>query len=304
MGIVATNVDNESPLPTAEEWSVGNLYMNHIVGTMGDATWTHGYPEYSISLPSVWYWHFEANKYLGFVAYSPIPSTDAKITRPSNDMNLTVQRGVENNFFPDLLYTDVMGNYNKSRVSVLLDFKHAMTRLAVKVIAINKDGKVLESGHPVDKLQIVSLNINTKVTQGIFNLVSSQWALSSPATNVNGQTAYTLVDPNAPQKIPYTDASTSTYLLPQTAATNTALLSSLNIKIKDTSTDIEVGGEYTLDKFKQLDETPIKLEMGKTAILVVKLQYTAIQPNLPTIKMEGQLVDWDYKGTSTVVITK
>ncbi|MFV0589249.1 fimbrillin family protein [Bacteroides reticulotermitis] len=304
VGIVAANVATESPLPAASGWLTSNLYLNHEVGTIGNATWEHGYLEYPISLSSVKYWPFEPNKYLGFVAYSPIPSVESRITRPTSDMNLTVQNGTAGSFFPDLLYTNVVGNYNKSRVSVLLDFKHAMAKLVVRVIAVDQDGNVLSSGHPVNQLRITSLIVNTKVTQGSFNLVSSQWTLTNPAGGAASQTAYTLVSPTGtPATIPYDNSTTSTsYLLPQTAGVNTVALSSLVFKVKDTSIDTEVGGEYTLDQFKQLDETPVTLEMGKTTVLLVKLQYTAIPPITPTIKIEGQLVEWDYKGTSTVVI--
>lgn len=303
VGIVATNVTAESPLPGTSGWQTSSLYLNHEVGTIGNATWEHGYLEYPISLGSVKYWPFEPNKYLGFVAYSPIPSVESRITRPASDMNLTVQNGATGNFFPDLLYTDVVGNYNKTRVSVLLDFKHAMAKLVVRVIAVDQDGNVLSSGHPLNQSRITSLIINTKVTQGVFNLASSQWTLTNPAGGATSQTAYTLVSSGSPATIPYDNSTTSTsYLLPQTSAVNTVSLSSLIFKVKDSNTDIEVGGEYTLDQFKQLDETPIKLEMGKTTVLLVKLQYTAIPPIAPTIKIEGQLVEWDDKGTSTVVI--
>lgn len=303
VGIVAANVGAESPLPVASKWETDNLYLNHEEGTIGNATWEHGYLEYPISLGSVKYWPFEPNKYLGFVAYSPVPSVESRITRPASDMNLTVQNGAVGDFFPDLLYTDVVGNYNKTRVSVLLDFKHAMAKLAVRVIAVDQDGNVLSGTHPVNQLRITSLVLNTKVTQGVFNLTSSQWTLANPASGATSQTAYTLVSSSAPVAVPYDNTATSTsYLLPQTASVNTVELSSLVFKVKDLNTDIEVGGEYTLNLFKQLDETPIKLEMGKTTVLLVKLQYTAIPPITPTIKIEGQLVEWDDKGTSTVVI--
>ncbi len=302
VAIVAANATAVSPIPT--NWTSDNLYLNHETGTIGNATWEHGYAEYPITLSSLKYWYFEPNKYLSFVAYSPIPSVDIRVTRPNSDMKLTVN-GAAPGFFPDLLYTGTIGNYNKTRVSVLFDFKHAMARLAVKVIVVDQDGNILPSNaHPVNQLKISLLVVNTKVTQGNFDLVSSQWTLANPGTSY--QTAYTLATSSSMLPVPYDNTgSTPTsvcYLLPSTSAVNVVSSSSINFKVKDTNMGIEVGGDYPLDQFKQIDGSPLTLEMGKTTVLLIKLQYTAIPPVSPTIQLQGQLIEWDYKGTSTVVI--
>jgi|GEM_PF-1574973 len=304
--IVAANAGAESPIPT--DWTPGNLYLNHEVGTIGSETWEHEYAEYPITLNTLKYWYFEPNKYLSFIAYSPItdPEVDARVSR--TDMNLAIN-GTTEPLFPDLLYTAPIGNYNKSRVSVLLDFKHAMARLAVKVIAVDQDNNILPANeHPVNQLQISSLVIKTKVTQGNFNLVSSQWTLTDPGSSAPSQVAYTVIPSSgASTSIPYDNSGTgigtsTSYLLPSASNVNTVELSSIVFKVKDTNTDIEVGGEYTLNQFKQIDNSPVTLEMGKTTILLIKLQYTAIPPITPTVQLQGQLVDWNDKGASTVTI--
>jgi hypothetical protein len=91
-------------------------------------------------------------------------------------------------------------------------------------------------------------------------------------------------------------------LLPATSAVNTVALSSLTIKLKETGMTDEVGDEYPLSNFKQIDEKPVTLEMGKTTVLLVKLQYSDIPTDNTTIQLQGQLVEWIDKGTSTVDI--
>lgn len=51
-----------------------------------------------------------------------------------------------------------------------------------------------------------------------------------------------------------------------------------------------------------LPSTEVKLEMGKTTKLTIKVKYVPIPDPETDIILEGQLVEWDYKGKSTVTI--
>lgn len=295
IAVVAANATSTTPT-----WS--SLYLDHVIATVGDKDVSSIYP---VSFTSTQYWPFNPDEYLSFVAYSPI--THSSLTHTGVGLTVDITGKVYS--FPDLLYTAPVGPYNKDYNSYdgtkgkisLGDFKHAMSRLAVKVIVVDQDGNVLPSNaHPVNQLKISSLIVKTNVTQGGFDLVSSQWALTNSGTL---QTVYTLASSSSMSSVPYDNTDTSVcYLLPSTSSINTVALSSITFKVKDNNTNIEVGGDYPLDQFEQTDGSPVTLEIGKTTILLIKLQYTAIPPISPTVQLQGQLVEWNYKGTSTVTI--
>ncbi len=121
---------------------------------------------------------------------------------------------------------------------------------------------------PLKNLHITSLVLNTKVTTGTFGLVSSQWTLTDPGSSASPSVTYTLVSAATPTSVPYTNSATSVcYLLPATSAVNTVALSSLTIKLKEDGVTDEVGGEFPLSSFKQIDGKPVTLEMGKTTVI-------------------------------------
>lgn len=301
IAIVAANAEIGTPTSPATDWS--SLYLNHEIGNVGAKTYVNGYDEYPITLANApKYWPFNPDKYLSFVAYSPIAG---KSNISQTNMTLTVAHGTDGTFFPDLLYTGTVGNYNKTNKAVRLDFQHAMAKVVVKVMALDKDGNEMTDNTklPLKNLHITSLVLNTKVTTGTFGLVSSQWTLTDPGSSASPSVTYTLVSAATPTSVPYTNSATSVcYLLPATSAVNTVALSSLTIKLKEDGVTDEVGGEFPLSSFKQIDGKPVTLEMGKTTVLLVKLQYSDIPTDNVKIKLMGQLVEWDYKGTSTVVI--
>ena len=298
VGIVAAKASVTTPLPT--DWTT-DLYMNHVVGTVGDPTWVHADPdpEYPITLNPTRYWPFNPDEYLGFAAYSPVPGSgggDSRVTRAN--MELTVN-GQTNNYFPDLLFTGRIGNYNKIDKRVLFDFKHAMAKLAVNVTVVDQNDKPLLTGqHPVNQLEISSLVVQTQAHQAIFDLMSSKW--TSIETVADFQTAYT---GETLLTLPYSNVETSTwYLLPSTSTVNTVDMTRIDFKVRDKNIDEEYGGEYSLADFKQASGEPVKLEMGKTTVLNIKIKYVLIPVPDPEIILEGQLVEWDYKGESTVTI--
>ena len=213
-------------------------------------------------------------------------------------MELTVN-GQTNNYFPDLLFTGRIGNYNKIDKRVLFDFKHAMAKLAVNVTVVDQNDKPLLTGqHPVNQLEISSLVVQTQAHQAIFDLMSSKW--TSIETVADFQTAYT---GETLLTLPYSNVETSTwYLLPSTSTVNTVDMTRIDFKVRDKNIDEEYGGEYSLADFKQASGEPVKLEMGKTTVLNIKIKYVLIPVPDPEIILEGQLVEWDYKGESTVTI--
>ncbi len=309
IAVVAANAISTTPIASTD-WSSGNIYLNHLAATVGEKVGTI----YPVTFNPKQYWPFDPDKYLSFVAYSP--ATHNSLSH--SDTDLTVDITGKPDSFPDLLYTAPVGPYNKKSNynselgrANLGEFQHAMARLVIKVIAVNQHGVELTDTEynlsQVQAIQISSLAIKTKATKGVFDLLSSGWTLTASEFPAVAQTVYTLISTNT--SLPYkkeetaATAASTYYLLPNTTAVNTVKLSEISFKVKDTSPGgIEVGGDYALDAFKQIDDTFVTLEAGKTTLLTIKVQLTAIPPITPLIQLQGQLVEWDYKGKSIVEI--
>ena len=303
IAVVAAN-STSSTLINSTDWSSGNVYLNHLTASVGDKNGTI----YPVTFGSTQYWPFDPDKYLSFVSYSP--AIHSSLTHSATD--LTVNITGKSYSFPDLLYTAPVGPFNKEYSynsergrAYLGEFKHAMAKLVVKVIAVDQNGTLITNSatHPLNNVQITSLAIKTKVTFGTFNLINSEWALSDP-TSSTLQTVYTLVSSSTPVAVPYTnEASSVCYLLPVTSDVNTVNFGSVEFYLKDISQNTTIGGDFPLSDFEQTGGiTPVTLENGKITILTIKLQFTAIPPISPTVQLEGQLVDWNDKGTSVVTI--
>lgn len=303
IAVVAANSASATPI-TSTDWSSGNVYLNHLAATVGDKNGTI----YPVTFGSTQYWPFDPDKYLSFLSYSP--ATHSSLSHSLTD--LTVNITGKSYSFPDLLYTAPVGPFNKENSynsergrAYLGEFKHAMAKLVVKVIAVDQNGTSITSSttHPLNNVQITSLAIKTKATSGTFNLVNSEWTLSDP-TSSTLQTVYTLVSSSTPAAVPYTNETFSVcYLLPATSDVNTVNFGSVEFYLKDISQNTTLGGDFPLSGFKQADgTTTVTLESGKITILTIKLQFTAIPPISPTVQLQGQLVDWNDKGSSVVTI--
>lgn len=283
------------------DWSTGNLYLDMVatVGTKSDG-------KYPVVLDPVQYWPFNADEYLRFAAYSP--STAKK---EGASTVLLMVTGNENAPFPDLLYSTPTPAYNKKAGNLkLTTFRHAMARLVIKVIPVDKDGKLIDN-YKNDNLKITKLAIQTKVTTGDFDFLAPTPAWTLTQLSDNYVTLCKLIDASTYNEgiaLPYDSSNPAQddyYLLPATNNVNTVEHSRVELELSDNAYTYTYasGADGSLDEFKTADTGSVTLEMGKTTELTIKVKVTDIQTGgeIDTI-LYGTLKDWEYKGNSTVTI--
>ena len=313
-GKIAVIAAKSNSVMTPTDWSKSNLYLNHVAATAGIGTVsdvidngvTTKVTTYPVTLNTTAYWPFNPNEYLEFVAYSP-----AEHLTLSHDENspakLTVSAdGSSKNFF-DLLYTTPTAAYNKASgkdgAVSLGEFQHAMAALVVKVTPIDAITLQPITGDAIKDLKIAKLNVQTKVTTGELNISSGTptWVLTNPANGAAYITSKTLISSNT--SLPYNSEKEECYLFPATTEVNTVELSRIEFMLMDGSIT-SVDTTYDIKDFKQTPSgESVKLEMGKTTVLNIKVKVTSIQTGEDNkTTLEGTLVDWIYKGNSSVTI--
>lgn len=290
LAVVAANATSTTP-----NW--GSLYLDHVATTA-----TGNDAPYSVTFDPTQYWPFDPDKYLSFVAYSP--ATHASLSHSGTD--LTVDITGKSDSFPDLLYTDPVGPFNKKSNyngelgrANLGEFQHAMAKLVIEVIAIDKDGvEVSDYTNTLfsTDVRVTDLHVQTKNTAGTFQLTPTpKWNAFTPITE--HQKVYSFV--SSSQELPYNkDGAAYGYLLPGTVEN-----SKVHITIQDKSLStpfIFDIADFTIEGSSP--GTPVTLEMGKTTVLTIKLQFTDNPTANETIELKGELTDWEYKGESTVTI--
>lgn len=287
----ATNVD----------WS--NLYLD-MAATVG----TKSNGKYPVTLKSVQYWPFNADEYLSFAAYSP-----SRAKKEGATPVLLMVTGNELVSFPDLLYSTPTTAYNKETGKEgveLTTFQHAMARLVIKVVPVDKDGKEI-GNYKNDNLKITKLAIQTKVTTGDFDFLAPTPAWTLTPASDNYVTLYKLINASTYNEgiaLPYDSSSPAQgdyYLLPATNDVNTVEHSRVELELSDNAYTYTYpsGADGSLDEFKAADGKSVKLEMGKTTLLTIKVKVTDIQTGGgDNVILYGTLKDWEYKGNSTVTI--
>ena len=213
IAVVAANSASSTPI-SSTDWSSGNVYLNHLTASVGDKNGTI----YPVTFGSTQYWPFDPDKYLSFVSYSP--AIHSSLTHSATD--LTVNITGKSYSFPDLLYTAPVGPFNKENSynsergrAYLGEFKHAMAKLVVKVIAVDKGNNEITSGSIIDDVKVTKLYVQTKVTEGTFSLITSPPAWGAFTSGSIFQTAYSFIA--GATSLPYNkDATNYCYLLPGT----------------------------------------------------------------------------------------
>lgn len=291
---------------TYVDWSsTGNLYLN-TAATVG----TKSNGKYPVALKSVQYWPFNADEYLRFAAYSP-----STANKPGADPVLLNVTGNKSAPFPDLLYSTPTTAYNKETGKEgveLTTFQHAMARLVIQVIPIDQKGNpIKKEEYKNDNLKITKLAIQTKVTTGDFDFLAPTPAWTLTPASGDYVTLYKLIDAstyNEGKALPYDSSSPAQgdyYLLPATNDVNTVEHSRIKLKLSDNAYTYTYpsGADGSLDEFKTDGGESVKLEMGKTTLLTIKVKVTDIETGGgDNVILYGTLKDWEYKGNSTVTI--
>lgn len=306
-GNIAIIASNSSSATAPSDWGNSNLYLNHAAATAGTGVAKDVVTIYPVSLNTKVYWPFEPDKYLGFIAYSP--ATHASLTHDnataSTELAVSID-GSSKKFF-DLLYTlPTATAYNKTTGKdgvPLGEFKHAMAGLVIKVTPVDATdpSKEVTDANAIKDMKIVKLDIQTKVTSGKLDLNSGapEWTLTAPQSS--STVVHTLISTST--GLPYNkDGAIISYLFPATSSANTVELSSIGFTLKDGSIT-SVDNAYSINDFKIKDQEPVRLEMGKITVLNIKVKVATIQTgDDDTTTLEGTLIDWVYKGNSSVTI--
>ena len=307
IGIVAAKATG-SDLSGVTSWT--DYYLDHVRAT-GTDTDLNGEKEVAFAQPQ--YWPFNPGEYLAFVAYSPYSGTggDARVERIGAANTLKVSANSTESF-PDFLYTEPVGAFNKETAKANTDkavslgeFQHAMAKLDIEVKLVDKDGNLIpESQFPnPNQLRITELKVSTEVKNGEFDL------LQATSTKV-----WTLLDATGAEQTVQTHISTSTtltatlpiyancFLLPGTEDNSYVSITIQELNSAGTVPISTIIRKAKITEFEVSSGGGAKLEMGKTTKLTIKVKYVPIPDPEKDIILEGQLVEWDYKGKSTVTI--
>lgn len=274
----------------ATDWTPGHLLLNHEQATAGTKNADNSYPV-NVNAGTK-YWPFSPAEYLTFAAYSPLAGNALSVDTDNKTLKVDIST---DKTFPDLLYTIPVGPFNKedgkSTVS-LGEFRHAMSKLVVKVIPVDRDGKTITNTAGIN-VKVIELRIDTKVTSGTFSFTNTNPVWTPGSMQADYRTVYTLI--NSTTALPYT-SSAEYYLLPDTQT-----LSRIYLKINDI-VDTEYAN-YTINQFKSTSNTGVTLEAGKITTLTIKLEVVDVETGEdPRTFLEGTLTDWVYKGNSEVEI--
>lgn len=306
IGVVAANTDETTPL-TSVDWS--NYYLDHVKAS-GTNTVLNG--EKEVAFSPAQYWPFNPAEYLAFVAYSPYYGTngDSRVELVSGNNTLKVT--ANGNSFPDFLYTEPVGPYNKESAKEATDkaislgkFQHAMAKLDIQVKLVDKDGvEIPPANFPnPNRLRIAELKVLTEVKNGEFYLLQT----TSPKawTNLDATGTKEIVRTHISSLITLTatlPTYTNCFLLPGTEEKSYVFIKIQELHPTTNTVVNEVLREAKITEFEVSSGEGAKLEMGKTTLLTIKVKYVPIpDPDIDVI-LEGQLVEWDYKGESTVTI--
>lgn len=306
IGVVAVNTVEGAGLDTLN-WS--NYYLDHVGAT---GTNTDLNDEKAVTFASTQWWPFHATEYLAFVAYSPYYGSngDNRVTRDEESNTLRVTSN-ETGSFPDFVYTTPVGPWNKETAKTspnkavsLGVFQHAMAKLDIKVILVDKDGNTLPPAqYPnPNRIRITELKVSTTVNSAQFDLIQpttpKTWVLDADRneqtvrTHISSSTTLTDVLPTY----------TGCFLLPGTE--NDSYVSIKIQELAETGNTVinDISRKARINEFALEPSGTATLEMGKTTLLTIKVKYVPIPDPETSLILEGQLVEWDYKGESTVTI--
>ncbi len=308
IGVVAVKAEEGTDLNTLN-W--GAYYLDHVRAT---GTNTHlNVNEETVRFNETQWWPFHPTEYLAFVAYSPYPGStgDTRVSRVDASNTLRVTSNATGSF-PDFIYTVPVGPWNKEDAKTstpdkalsLGEFQHAMSKLDIKVILVDKNGDPLDARlYPnPNGIRITELKVSTEVNGGTFDLIQPtlpiNWTLDAAGDNKTVRThissATTLVS-NLP-------IYSGCYLLPGTEDNSSVSITIQELDAVTNSPIHTIEREAKVNEFLLETTGGAKLEMGKTTLLTIKVKYVPIPDPKEDVILEGQLVEWDYKGESTVTI--
>ncbi|WP_294081836.1 hypothetical protein [Proteiniphilum sp. UBA5384] len=309
IGVVAVNTDETTPL-AAVDWS--DYYLDHVRAN-GTNTPLNSEKEVVFATPQ--WWPYNPAEYLAFVAYSPHNGGDGRVTRVGTSNTLKVTANTTD-AFPDFVYTEPVGPWNKETAKAAPDkavslgeFQHALAKLDIEVILVDKHGDPIPSAQfpNPNRLRITELKVSTEVKNGEFNLLASPKAWTALDATGSEQTVRTHISSSTTltSDLPL---YTGCMLLPGTEGKSYVTITVQELQPTESTAVTMVTRKAKISEFEVSAGVGAMLEMGKITKLTIKVKYVAIptppDPEDPDVELilEGQLVEWDYKGESTVTI--
>lgn len=260
-----------------------NLYMDATATAKGINS------TYPVDVDDTYYWPFNPEKKLVFVAYSPKDYPQVNSSRTSLSIDLNQKKDV------DVVYTKPTDPMDKTiRTANLGEFQHALAKVRIVVKAIDKNNKPTTA----KQFEVTKIEIKTKATSAVFDLTTSK------LTSIVAKdfTSFSLL--TAPKSLDTEEGVVvELNILPgneEDTYIGLALTDGILVygKNGDDSSKDDYG--YKLEKFTPEGTDALAFKAGQITTLTFKIQTTNIEDD--TIILKGDLKDWECQGNFEVGI--
>ena len=262
-----------------------NLYMD----VTATATGTN--PTYPVIVDgtTTYYWPFNPEEKLVFVAYSPKDYPHVSNNRTS--LNILLKDKME-----DVVYTKPTAPLAKTKETVNLgEFQHALAKIRIVVKAIDEAGKPTTA----KQFKVTSIKVKTQATSAVFDLTSSRLT-SQLATNF---TSFPLLS-TARALDTEEGVVAELNILPgneESTYIGLTLTDDVLSYGKDESDSTNGNFGYKLSEFTPETGTEkLAFEAGMITTLTFNIKVTDIQNK--SIILKGDLKDWECQGDFEVGI--
>lgn len=283
----------------ATTWADLHLDNKPAATTSTGATYDFNWlPTGSDQLTPPYYWPFNPEEKLVFVAFGPTGLTHSQGSKTSLDIQLKKDKDME-----DVIYTRPTEPKNKESQNGKVDlgeFQHALGKVRIVIKAINtKDEDVV-----TDQFKVKSIKVKTKATTATLNLTNGTLAnqeasdyeefdLLAKETALNKSGGITVEQNVLPQ------SDNITYI----GLTLTDGILEYGKNGNDSNDKSSFG--YTLSNFTLENGSKLSFEAGKITVLTFKIKIKDVSTgdgDDTTIILKGDLKDWECQGNFEVGI--
>lgn len=260
-------------------------------GSVYDFNWS---PEGSGLTAPKYYWPFNPDENLVFVAFNPTTLSYTQHSKTSLDIELKEK-------MEDMIYTKPTAPKNREAGQTvdLGQFQHALAKVRIIVKAIDKKGNAVST----EQFKVKEIKVKTKVTTATFDLTDSK------LTTLTGTEykMFTLLNTLTPLK------DVNGIKVEQNILPGNEEITYIGLTLTDGI--LEYGKNendpkhpkfgYTLSEFTQEGDAKLAFEAGKITILTFNVQVTDVSTgdgDDKTIILKGDLKDWECQGNFEVGI--
>lgn len=267
-GVLAFNTGSEDFNPEAEGGHTPD-FMYNVQVKWQPTSGTSGIWAYSPNQQ----WTGGNVSFFAYAPYSASASLSPATSAGSPTLAFTVDENARNQ--TDLLYADTQNTLNRFNGEVALNFKHALSRISVKIPKVKAEGATIT-------VNSVSFQSTELPVSGVLNLYSGRWSNLEPADRT-----YTL---SAKSDMVEVDAygtlqnGSESYLMIIPAANAVEVNISVNYTIR-------INDDKLTDGYVEFTNTPtvkqnIAFESGKAYDFTLKVTPASVL-------IEANIVDWD-----------